>query len=654
MDRIRVSAVCLNQTPLDFKANTDRIIKYIRESKEQGAQVICFPELTITGYNCEDMFLSLQTVRESLYALERILPETKEVVVALGLPLYFRGALYNCAVMVQNGSVLGVKPKTQLPREGVHYESRWFQAWPFGEIEQFEILGKTVPFGDLPYKFGGLQVAVEICEEAWGVRSQNYGQGIAGVELVLNLSASHFALGKYKTREVLVKDASRKMQVHYVYTNLLGCESGRLIYDGGAMIASNGVIVARSKRFSYADGYCLVHDIDLDDSRAGKLENRNIHQKVESSVISSVVEGEKLPSLEKSVKITSPRYKKRDEVSSNFSWEFMQAVSLGLFDYMRKSRSFGYTLSLSGGCDSSAVAVLVAQSISMAIEEIGAKEFAKNIHLEWKSEYESFASKDWVGLLLTTVYQATKNSGEITFNAAKELAAELGAKFHAVDIDKQVESYLSSAEAMIGRKLDWKTDDITLQNIQSRSRAPMVWILANINGSLLLSTSNRSEVALGYATMDGDTAGGLSPIGGIDKYFLRKWLVWMERENTYGIGKISSLKLVNDQDPTAELRPKEYAQKDEQDLMPYEIINYIEKCFLEKRMSPEDIKLVMAENYCKLSNELISTYVDRFFNLWQRNQWKRERYAPSFLVDDISLDPKTWCRYPILSGSLLK
>lgn len=154
--------------------------------------------------------------------------------------------------------------------------------------------------------------------------------------------------------------------------------------------------------------------------------------------------------------------------------------------------------------------------------------------------------------------------------------------------------------------------------------------------------------------MDGDTAGGLSPIGGIDKYFLRKWLVWMERENTYGIGKISSLKLVNDQDPTAELRPKEYAQKDEQDLMPYEIINYIEKCFLEKRMSPEDIKLVMAENYCKLSNELISTYVDRFFNLWQRNQWKRERYAPSFLVDDISLDPKTWCRYPILSGSLLK
>ena len=117
-------------------------------------------------------------------------------------------------------------------------------------------------------------------------------------------------------------------------------------------------------------------------------------------------------------------------------------------------------------------------------------------------------------------------------------------------------------------------------------------------------------------------------------------------ENTYGIGKISSLKLVNDQDPTAELRPKEYAQKDEQDLMPYEIINYIEKCFLEKRMSPEDIKLVMAENYCKLSNELISTYVDRFFNLWQRNQWKRERYAPSFLVDDISLDPKTWCRYP--------
>ena len=166
----------------------------------------------------------------------------------------------------------------------MHYESRWFQAWPFGEVEKFEILGEEVPFGDLPYKFGSLQCAIEICEEAWGVRSQTYGQGISGVELVLNLSASHFALGKYKTREVLVKDASRKMQVHYVYTNILGCEAGRLIYDGGAMIASNGTIVARSKRFSYEQGYCLVHDIDLDDSRSGKLENRNIHQKIRKHV----------------------------------------------------------------------------------------------------------------------------------------------------------------------------------------------------------------------------------------------------------------------------------------------------------------------------------------------------------------------------------
>ena len=117
----------------------------------------------------------------------------------------------------------------------------------------------------------------------------------------------------------------------------------------------------------------------------------------------------------------------------------MQAVSLGLFDYMRKSRSFGYTLSLSGGCDSSAVAVLVAQSISMAIEEIGAKTFANKYSFRMEKEYDKFNHKDWVGLLLTTVYQATKNSGEVTFNAAKELSSELGAKFHHVDIDEQVE-----------------------------------------------------------------------------------------------------------------------------------------------------------------------------------------------------------------------
>ena len=245
----------------------------------------------------------------------------------------------------------------------------------------------------------------------------------------------------------------------------------------------------------------------------------------------------------------------------------------------------------------------MAQSIALALEELGHKEFEKRINISFEQDSSSYSYQDYVGRLLTTVYQRTKNSGDVTLNAAKSLAKEIGAKFHHVEVDKQVDTYISAAESMIGRSLSWKTDDLALQNIQARSRAPMVWLLANINNSLLLSTSNRSEVALGYATMDGDTAGGLSPVGGIDKYFLRKWLVWMQNENEVGIAKVASLKFVNEQDPTAELRPQEYAQKDEDDLMPYEIVNYIERCFLEKRMPPQDIKIKLSEDYPSYSCE---------------------------------------------------
>ena len=178
----------------------------------------------------------------------------------------------------------------------------------------------------------------------------------------------------------------------------------------------------------------------------------------------------------------------------------------------------------------------------------------------------------------------------------------------------------------------------------------MVWLLANIKGALLLATSNRSEVALGYATMDGDTAGGFAPLGGIDKDYLRKWLRWAEKDCQWGLGPLAKLSLINAQAPTAELRPKDKEQQDESDLMPYEILGRIEKCFVKDLMEPQAILNTLAVEYPAISTKQLGEYVKRFLKLWSQNQWKRERYAPSFLLDDNSLDPKTWCRFPILSS----
>ncbi len=230
------------------------------------------------------------------------------------------------------------------------------------------------------------------------------------------------------------------------------------------------------------------------------------------------------------------------------------------------------------------------------------------------------------------------------------MADALGARHLTLDVDALVEGYVKLGERAVSRPLSWERDDIALQNIQARVRAPSVWLLANILNALLLSTSNRSEAAVGYATMDGDTAGGLSPIAGIDKAYLRRWLVWLEKEGPAGLGPIPALEAVNVQQPTAELRPAASHQTDEGDLMPYVLLDAIERAAIRDKRSPLEVWQLMRAEFPDYGDEQLVTWIERFFRLFSRNQWKRERYAPSFHVDDESLDPKTWCRFPILSG----
>ncbi len=181
-------------------------------------------------------------------------------------------------------------------------------------------------------------------------------------------------------------------------------------------------------------------------------------------------------------------------------------------------------------------------------------------------------------------------------------------------------------------------------------RAPGIWMMANLRNALLLATSNRSEAAVGYATMDGDTCGGLSPIAGIDKAFLRQWLTWMETVGPEGGEAIPALEKINRQQPTAELRPASAGQTDEDDLMPYVLLDAIERVAIRDKKVPPEVYQIMRAEFPDIEPRQLGAWVERFFKLWCRNQWKRERYAPSFHVDDENLDPKTWCRFPILSG----
>ena len=597
--KVRIAGACLNQVPMDWAGNSKNILDVIQQAKTNQIDILCLPELCLTGYGCEDFFLSEWLPAKALIHLEKIITHTSDIAVTVGLPFRYQNRVFNCIAIIHDEKIIGLYAKHNLANEGVHYETRWFSSWPYGEIHQIELLGQKVAFGAITCIINDIKTGFEICEDAWQVDRPACHFNDQNIELILNPSASHFAFGKEEFRENLVVESSKSFNCVYLYTNLLGNEAGRMIYDGDILIANRGSLIGHNKRFSFRSNNLLFVDFDFNKKQG-------------------------IPNVK--------------EDQSDVYDELSRAVPLALFDYLRKSKSKGFVLSLSGGADSSSIATLVYLMVKRGVEELGLDSFCQKLGLENIDSKESLMKT-----LLITAYQGTKNSSVDTFNSAKNLAEYLGASFHHWTIDEEVDSYTKKIELAIGRKLTWEQDDITLQNIQARTRSPIIWMLANLDRYLLLTTSNRSEGDVGYATMDGDTSGSISPIAAIDKHFILQWLQYAEKDL-----QISGLKVVNQLQPTAELRPQHAAQTDEKDLMPYEVLVAIEREAIRNKKSPIEVYKILNDRY---DSNLLKQWISKFFRLWAINQWKRERLAPSFHVDDFNVDPRTWCRFPILSSA---
>ncbi len=612
--KLILAGAALNQTPIDWEGNLQHIQNAITEAVSHRVAILLLPELCITGYGCEDLFLSPWLAEHAFRKLLEIKDWCENITVAVGLPVAVNGLLYNTSCVIKNKEIIGFTAKQFLANDGVHYETRWFTPWPANQEAQFEMLGQTYRIGDLVYEEQGVTYAFEICEDAWRPNRPAERHMAKGVQLILNPSASHFALSKTDVRHRLVVDASKKYQCAYLYANLLGNESGSIIFDGEVLIAQNGKLIRRNELLCFKD-------VDMEVAEVCFSENHDIAEVIDY-----------LPPIDENK-------------------ELIAALCLGLFDYMRKSHSRGFVLSLSGGADSSLCAVAVAEMVRRGVQSLSVPGFMaktgmfglRDLGLFEKMPQEQ-VQKELVERMLTCAYQGTINSSDDTYTSAKELAESIGAQFYSWTIDDEVTGYISKIEDALERPLTWEEDDVTLQNIQARVRAPGIWMLANINYALLLATSNRSEAAVGYATMDGDTAGSISPIAGIDKVFVRQFLVWAQMQLGY-----HGLQYVNKLQPSAELRPAKEAQTDEKDLMPYEVLNQIERLAFYDRLSPQQVYAQLLTQKAG-APEVLQAWVTRFYTLWARNQWKRERYAPSFHLDDYNLSPRSWLRFPILSG----
>lgn len=629
-----LAGAALNQIPFDWQHNLRTIREAIEQAKAANVALLCLPELSLTGYNCEDLFLSDWLSASALDHLQQIRPWTQGILVCVGLPVRIKARTYNTVAVLRDGEILGFVAKQFLANEGVHYEPRFFKAWPAGETTTIAWQGEEYPLGDLIFEHQGVKLGFEICEDAWQPAADRPAGRLMkhGVQLIINPSASHFAMSKTDQRYHIVLEASRDYQCTYLYANLLGNEAGRTVYDGEILIARNGHLMLRNQLLSFKEVDMECADVDF---------------------------AAELPVVTDIVPLPVP-----DEYR-----ELNQALSLALYDYLRKARSRGFVLSLSGGADSCMCAVAVAEMVRLGTAELGVGEFMRrsgcftaaeiqeltghevpevgphDASLSVPTRQEAAVNQELTRKLLTCAYQGTVNSSDDTLQSARALADSLGAIFYNWTIDDEVTGYVGKIQQALGRDLSWQTDDLALQNIQARVRAPAIWLLANVQNCLLLTTSNRSEASVGYCTMDGDTAGSISPIAGVDKDFVKKWLRWAETELGY-----DALHHVNALQPTAELRPLEDKQTDERDLMPYPLLNRIERLAFYDRLSPHQVLATLQQEEREVTPELLKTYVKRFYSLWARNQWKRERYAPAFHLDDYNVDPRSWLRFPILSG----
>lgn len=639
MKRFQITTVSLNTTALDFSGNWELHRDVLENPDYDSSSVIVFPELSLSGYGCEDAFYRPWVWEKSIESLIKLLPLTKNRLVLVGMPLFLSPYLYNCTVAIQDGLIRAILPKKNLANTGIHYEKRWFTEWKDGvreatiNIPELSLHTESgLWIGDILLDWDGLRIGVEVCEDSWVLNRPSHELGDMGVDLILSPGASHFAFGKYETRSRIFQESSRAQCNIFAFANLMGNETGRSIFDGGNLITANGEILGIGKRLALGKIHCLRVNVDLEEVRSQRV--RNFRRSTQTRDKVSSYEEMFLPGSPYKNELIPSRAYETIPLTDRYD-EFTQAQILGLHDYLIKSGTKGYTLSLSGGADSSALAILVRLVEEQAVRDFGV---------------DYWISRGFSQPILTTIYQKTENNSTTTQEIAKKLAEELGADHHEIAIDQEVSLMVDRISQTLGRKLNWREDDIALQNIQARVRSPLVWLLANTKNHLLLSTGNRSEASVGYTTMDGDSSGSIAPIAGISKKFLLEWLHTIRSNGDRRLPPLTAVEWLLETRPSAELKPLSEEQEDEKDLMPYSILQKIEYLGIYLGKRKQEILVELIQTYDGYSPVQLSLMVDRFFHLFRISQWKRERLAISFHLDEYGLDPKSSYRFPVLSG----
>ncbi|KAH8690888.1 hypothetical protein BGW36DRAFT_306121 [Talaromyces proteolyticus] len=675
---VTVATCALNQWSLDFAGNLRRIKQSIVKAKEAGATLRVGPELEIPGYGCLDHFLENEVYENSWDSVHSILtdPSLHDIIIDVGLPLLHRNCRYNARAIILNGQILCLRPKLYLANDGNFREMRFFTPWNRPRhVEQYylpphiqKLQGRRqVPIGDVVLSTIDTTLAAETCEELFTPNSPHINMGLNGVEIFTNSSGSHHSLRKLDERIALISEATRKNGGVYLYSNQLGCDGDRLYYDGCAMIFVNGDIVGQSSQFSLNEVEVVVATIDLEVVRAYRFAPSRGLQAVAAPPYERIeldfsLSHDDIDLPHSCTPRRPPRYHLPEE-------EIALGPACWLWDYLRRSKSAGYFIPLSGGIDSCATATIVysmCRLVIAAIKEGNEQVIEDTKRIAAYSEKLPETAEELCNQVLYTCYMGmTNQSSKETRERAQALSDRIGSYHTDVNIADVYNSTRNILTQATGFEPKFKvhggstTSNLALQNIQARSRMVIAYYFAQElcevrkrpgGGSLLvLGSSNVDECLRGYLTKYDCSSADINPIGSISKVDLKRFISWASTNFDMPI-----LKDFIDATPTAELEPitSDHTQSDEVDMqMTYAELSRFGTLRKVNHLGPYGMFLRLLEEWGgegKLSPREIADKVKKFFHFYQINRHKQTVATPAYHAESYSPDDHRFDLRPFL------
>lgn len=571
MDTLRIAMAQINPTVGDLLGNTKKILEFINRAVELDIDIIAFPELSVTGYPPEDLLLKPQFVKDNIAHLKKIAKKTKGITAIVGFVDSIED-IYNAAAVIHNGEVADVYHKMFLPNYGVFDEERYFQA------------GVT----PLNIVLNGITIGIGICEDIWYPEGPARIQAIAGAEVIVNINASPYHMGKVKFREEMLAARASDNGVIIAYNNMAGGQD-ELVFDGQGMILDEkGNVIARGKAF---EEDLILAELDVKPIFNARLHDpirrkEKIALETEMKKIKKIVLHMKAKNRKRLKKLIPKNIKPLEETE-----EVYKALVLGTHDYVKKNGFNHAVIGLSGGIDSSIVA-------SIALDALGKKNVS--------------------GIFMPSVY-----SSKASLEDAQALAKNLGIEFMIIPIQEAFERYLN----ILSKPFKNKRPDVAEENIQARIRGNILMALSNKFGWLVLTTGNKSEMSVGYATLYGDMAGGFAVIKDVPKTLVYKLADYRNKLKTQPLIKSGARLKTNvlipervlKKAPTAELKPN---QTDQDTLPPYEVLDPILKSYVEEDKSFEEI-IAMGFN---------ENVVKKVIKMVDASEYKRRQSPPGIKI----------------------